>query len=610
METSLLDNGRYFYKKKVKDYSLNINGYELPKRTSYHVLVKIFTSLITVVIISLYIKSNNSSNMSFTATSINKDLYLLFNALGFPVNSKDFVYSRVESWGFNLSEIGEKEINKNYKEENLKSYKYSKYTYKKILFSNFGIKEKNGIKKNILLYKFLYILKNHPIETFYDFLNTFIILQDLNCLPAHYKGIYTNGKLFVTNNLGEVTFSVTNNLKTVVNEEPFLYITYHGGKKKNSIHNVCKFSRDGYFLGSVLLPFEEKGKFFNLISPRGLLINKNYLYVNDSFKNNSKIFKFSNTIPELSYKREYIQTFIEQNDKNNPLMNHPYDIKKNNNYFYVSSQNTGTVLRFDEINGKLGKPKEELKEISDGLVVQFNKNEGIRGIDFDNLNNFYVANKQKGVHVYDPDFNLIHVISVVSPISVLFDKETNHIFVGSSITNDIKEYTIGTTPENAVENVTENVTENLAENLVENVTESKTTNHNAHSTDNPTNKTTDPTNKTIDPINKTIDPTNKATDPTNKTIDPTNKTTDPTNKTIDPTNKTTDPTNNNFDLVKVIKHDLLKHVAGIVIYKDSIFAISQKNNKLLEFSLTTGLLKNVVIIEFSDRGERIILSST
>ncbi|GAW83598.1 hypothetical protein, conserved [Plasmodium gonderi] len=508
MDRGMLNNGSS--RKRKNNYINEYAEYEMPKTKLFHLITRIGISIISILVISLFVKNNsNNSAMNLTTISIDQTTNELLNSLGFPENSKDLIYSRLESWGFHISDIGDAEVNKNYKEENLGNYKYSKNTYKNILFSHFEKKGKSELEKNALLYTFLEILQKKEISTFYDFLNSFMILQDLNCLPVNYKGIYMNGKLFLSNNTEKVKKTDLNNVSTLINEQPYLYITFHGGRKKNSIHNVCKFSRDGYYLGSVLLPFEEEGKFFNIISLRGLLLDENNLYVTDSFKENSKIFKFSESINELSNRREYISTFIKQDPQNNPLMIHPYGIKKFNEYFYISSQNTGTVLRFHADSGKLGTPIDLYKNITKGLVIKFNKNEEIRGFDFDLMGKCYVSNKQTGVQIYDQDFNLTKILPVFSPISILYDNSNNHIFVGSSKTHDIKQYDI-----------------------------------------------------------------------------------------------------NNFELIKVIKHPLLRHVAGIIIHQDSIFAVSQRKNKLLEFSIPTTLLTKILVDHFSDIGERVMLSPT
>ncbi|KEG04054.1 conserved Plasmodium protein, unknown function [Plasmodium vinckei vinckei] len=506
MDHRLLGNNHSYYKRK----SIYDNGYgncDIPKGKLLHLIIRIGITIITILVISLFIKSNNKIARNLSIMQISIEEHEFFNSLGFPLNSKELIYSKLESWGFNLSDIGEEGLNPEYNEGNIKNYKYSKYTYKDILLLNYVNNERSEISKNIFLYKFIELLKTKEINTFYDFLQNFMILQDLNCLPISYKGIYINNKFFTLSYANEFTIDDINKVETLINEKPFLYLTYHGGKKKNGIHNICKFSRDGYFLGSVLLPFEHNGIFFNIVSLRGLLLHDNYLYVADSFKNNSKIYKFSDTINNLSNRREFVSVFISQDNQSNPLMIHPYGIKKHDDYFYISSQNTGTVLRFDIEDGELGPSKDSLKNTHNGVVVKLNQFEEIRGLDFDHLGRCYVSNKQVGVQVYDKNFNLIKIIPMFSPISVLFNNANNRILVGSSKSHDIKEYDT-----------------------------------------------------------------------------------------------------QNFELIKTIKHPLLKHVAGMVIYKDSLFVISQRKNKLLEFSLTTNLLKNIIINDFSDIGERVILS--
>ncbi|CAG9472290.1 conserved Plasmodium protein, unknown function [Plasmodium vivax] len=519
MESGLLNGGPPF-KRKQQHHHPHANEhaqYELPKGRLFHLITRIGISIISILVISLFVKSNSSRNSNSSRHSagelpimtIDETTTELLNSFGFPPNSKELVYSSLEKWGFHLADIADAEVNTNYNEADLDNYKYSKKTYKNILFSFFEKKETSQIGKNALLYTYLEILQTKEINSFYDFLHTFLVLQDLNCLPVNYKGVYTNGKLFLSNHMQNITKAELTNVHTLINEGPYLYVTFHGGRKKNSIHNICKFSRDGYYLGSVLLPFEEKGKFFNSISLRGLLLHQNGLYVTDSFKENSKIFHFSESLKEFSNRRAYVSTFIEQDPQNNPLMIHPYGIKKYDQFFYVSSQNTGTVLRFDVDKGVLGQPINLYKNISNGLVIKLNKNEEIRGLDFDSMGKCYVSNKQTGVQIYDQNFNLVKIIPVFSPISILFHKESNHIFVGSSKTHDIKEYDI-----------------------------------------------------------------------------------------------------NNFELIKVIKHPLLRHVAGIIIHQDSIFAVSQRKNKLLEFSISTTLLRKILVDDFADVGERVMLSPT
>ncbi|KJP85065.1 hypothetical protein AK88_05303 [Plasmodium fragile] len=515
MENGLLKGGSPF--KRKHQHTNEHAQYEMPKSRLLHLITRIGISIISILVITLFVKSNSNSNIiiyskstpEFPIMAIDDTTSELFNSCGFPPNSKELVYSSLEKWGFHLSDIADPEVNKNYKEADLDNYKYSKKTYKNILFSFFEKRESSQIEKNSLLYKYLQILQTKEINSFYDFLHNFLVLQDLNCLPVNYKGTYINGKLFLSNHMQEIFKAELTDVHTLINEGPYLYVTFHGGRKKNSIHNICKFSRDGYYLGSVLLPFEEKGKFFNSVSLRGLLLHQNGVYVTDSFKENSKIFYFSESIKELSNRRAYVSTFIEQDPQSNPLMIHPYGIKKNDQYLYISSQNTSTVLRFDANSGELGQPINLYKDISNGLVIKLNKNEEIRGLDFDSMGRCYVSNKQSGVQVYDQNFNLVKIIPVFSPISILYHKESNHIFVGSSKTHDIKEYDV-----------------------------------------------------------------------------------------------------NNFELIKVIKHPLLRHVAGIIIHEDSLFAVSQRKNKLLEFSISTTLLKKVLVDDFADVGERVILSPT
>lgn len=487
-----------------------LNG--VSKVQLYKIVARVLISLLSLVLIAIFIRINNrNKSLEFSTMVLNEDTLKLFDSLGFPENSKSIVYSKLEEWGFDTKDIADEEVNENYKEgDDLTKYKYSVKTYKPILFSYHETEKNQLLEKNVLLYEFLKILKKKKITTFFDFLNNFVILQDLTCLPVNLKGIYINNKFFMPNNENQIILSDVNFKKTLINEAPFLYLTSHGGMTKNAIHNICKFSRDGYFLGSVLLPFEEDGKFFNSISLRGLLLHDQYIYVVDSYKKNSKIFQFSDSIPELGSRRQYITTLISQNETTNPLMIHPYGIQFHKDYFYVSAQNTSSLLRYKTETGTNGPSVKNLqKQNMSSLVVKLNSNEEIRGFDFDEFDKCYVANKQTGVQVYDENFNLIKTIPVFSPISIFYNNKNNHILVGSSKTHDIKEYDV-----------------------------------------------------------------------------------------------------HNFELIKSIKHPLLRHVAGISVLDDSIFVVSQKKNKLLEFSLSNGLLKNTVVDDLSDIGERVTLSQT
>lgn len=483
-----------------KYFNLNVS-----QSTIQRLIARIIIAAVTIFCIVKFIKYNNSFEINLM--NIKEDTLDLFNSLGFPKNSKDLVYSSLEKWGFHLSDIAEEGLNSQYKiGDDISQFKYSKDTYKNILFSFYDKKGNSEIEKNHLLYEYLELLETKKIETFYDFLDTFVALQDLACLPLNYKGIYANGKLFLSKLSKGVVASDEYVHKTLLNQAPFLYLTSHGGRKKNVIRNICKFSRDGYFMGSVLLPFEQDNVFFNMFSLRGLLLYDNYILVVDSFKHNSKIFKFSDPVEPLGMRREFISCFISQDEKTNPMMIHPYGIKNHKDYFYVSSQNTSSLLRFHISDGMIGPSVEAMKQYNvPGLVVKFPKNEEIRGIDFDSFGRCYVANKQVGIQVYDEDFNLLKTIPAYFPISVIYIPSSKHIVVGSSKSHDIKEYDV-----------------------------------------------------------------------------------------------------HNFELIKTIKHPLLKHVAGISVYDDSIFVVSQKKNKVLEFSLSTSLLKNTIVDDLSDIGERVI----
>lgn len=231
MDRRLLNNSHSCYKRKSTCNNGYIN-YDIPKGKFLHFIIRIGITIITILVVSLFIKNNNKIARSLSIMKISIEEHAFFNSLGFPLNSKELIYSKLESWGFNLSDIGEEGLNPEYTEGNIKNYKYSKYTYKDILLSNYVNNERSEISKNVFLYKFLELLKTKEINTFYDFLQNFMILQDLNCLPVSYKGIYINDKLFTLSYANEFTIGDINKVETLINEKPFLYLTYHGGKKK------------------------------------------------------------------------------------------------------------------------------------------------------------------------------------------------------------------------------------------------------------------------------------------------------------------------------------------------------------------------------------------
>lgn len=61
---------------------------------------------------------------------------------------------------------------------------------------------------------------------------------------------------------------------------PYLYVTYHGGSSRKRIKNICKYTRDGCSLGSVLMPSSN----YHPHSLRGMLHHQNFLFVAEAWR--------------------------------------------------------------------------------------------------------------------------------------------------------------------------------------------------------------------------------------------------------------------------------------------------------------------------------------
>lgn len=336
---------------------------------------------------------------------------------------------------------------------------------------------------------------------------------------------------------------------------PYLYISYHGGRADGRARAVCKFSRDGCAMGVALMP----SSLHRLQHPRGLMIHGNYLFAAESDRDNSAILRYSHCNPSLGNRRELLEVLVtgKEGDPDAGLV-HPYGFAKDNNgWLYVSAQDTFVVLRYDAITGEPAPLPpalqhvvlndtsiEELIAIEDeeALEARDEKKErirqrvmrkyrlrlsgheyenfyngtfvdlgtdGVRGIAFDGQGLLYVADKAKGLLVFDRDGYLLGQlpVNVRNPISVHYCEDRNSMWIGSADSNVLYEYDTVT-----------------------------------------------------------------------------------------------------WEMVQSISHRDLVHPAGFVTHGDSIYVVSQRQNKLLRFSMITGELENVVLRDIPDAGERLILS--
>lgn len=334
---------------------------------------------------------------------------------------------------------------------------------------------------------------------------------------------------------------------------PYLYVTFHGGfNSKKRVKNVCKYTRDGCSMGSVLYPSKQH----TFHSLRGMLhrVGDTFL-VAEAWRKSSRVLEFSGCNPTLQNRRELLSVLVDGSTHTGSGMIHPYGFAKakDSSYFYVSSQGTSAVLRFRIDNGapaalprsQLLKQKESILEayklinssseinldditddvgslVSSAAPVQLSDisrkpfHEGtfvalsgsrVRGVAVDGFGRLYVANKDRGLMVFDQAGVLLTILPVYLPISVYYCEPRSSIWVGSAGKHRLYEYGIA-----------------------------------------------------------------------------------------------------KWDLVQTIYHKDLAHPAGLVTFGDSLFVVSQQKNKLLQFSMVTGQLERVVLSQLIDAGEQILLS--
>eukprot|EP00920_Eleutheroschizon_duboscqi_P029786 GHVT01072382.1.p1 GENE.GHVT01072382.1~~GHVT01072382.1.p1 ORF type:complete len:701 (-),score=146.20 GHVT01072382.1:524-2626(-) len=171
----------------------------------------------------------------------------------------------------------------------------------------------------------------------------------------------------------------------------------------------------------------------HLRSLRGMLLaTDGQLFVGDGYQGDSKIVLFSDCIAEKQGKRSARKIFTSHHPKLNPGLVHPYGLARFASFLYVSAQDTGEILRFELTSARPAKVPASLKNktgVDPGLFFKLGKGEEVRGIAVDGSGNLYISNKQRGVLVVDSRGYLRHTIPVRSPISVLFQKPRNSIWV-------------------------------------------------------------------------------------------------------------------------------------------------------------------------------------
>jgi len=117
-----------------------------------------------------------------------------------------------------------------------------------------------------------------------------------------------------------------------------LYVSFHSQPNLYSYNTL-----DGKLQSSTVLNTADAGKISNL---RGFAAVDGELLVVNAYKKDSRIMKFSN-------EREFVENFASAaNGPTNGLV-HPYGIAVDDQYVFVSVQDTETVLRYNRTTGQL-----------------------------------------------------------------------------------------------------------------------------------------------------------------------------------------------------------------------------------------------------------------
>jgi len=118
-------------------------------------------------------------------------------------------------------------------------------------------------------------------------------------------------------------------------------------------------------------------------------------------------------------------------------MLHPYGVSINDDIFYVSNQDTNSLLRYSLASGKpLPLPIALKNSAYPPGTFAIMKKGTARGITLDGEKRLYVANDLDGVIVYNISSGYInHTIEIPRPIGLFYDFITNLLYVGSDDTN-------------------------------------------------------------------------------------------------------------------------------------------------------------------------------
>ena len=239
------------------------------------------------------------------------------------------------------------------------------------------------------------------------------------------------------------------------NEEPVLYLSFHGGGGKTGYNNLRIYDLDGNWLG---LAIDEATipDWVRLAQLRSFTMGPDgKLYVVNSYRHDSNVVRFER-IGEHSW--GYDTVFVQGNTPKNPGMFHPYDLAFGpDGDLFVSSQNTDLVQCYagpESSEAGTARPS-RIPGFPPGTFASMRKNAkfatgrfGIRGITFDVAGNLYVAHRDRGVEVFDSDGHHLHLIStwydivLDRPIQLRFGTD-GVLYIGSAGNNAVIAYTNG-----------------------------------------------------------------------------------------------------------------------------------------------------------------------
>lgn len=248
---------------------------------------------------------------------------------------------------------------------------------------------------------------------------------------------------------------------------PYLYVTFHGGKNKDRIRNVCKYSRTGCSLGAVLQPSAS----FAPRSLRGMLLIDDSLVVAEAHRDSSKIVTYGACDDSHVGRRNMTRIMVSLSNEN-PGLVHPYGltaaIRNDKTYLIVSVQDRAEVLRygmFDALPVRppvwLEKRNQPIDSIGPNMSNTItNQNRGVpappptrstsskrpadagafillppqnrvRDIVYAEEGRLFIADEDQGVLEYDWNGTLRSTLPVPFPISVYFCTSRHSIWVSS-----------------------------------------------------------------------------------------------------------------------------------------------------------------------------------